>query len=76
LLFAERLKEVNAMTFGERLKALREEKGYKQYELAAKIGISKDVVCRYEKDQVQPTLSRIEWLCTALEVTATELLGF
>jgi transcriptional regulator with XRE-family HTH domain len=64
------------MSFGERLKAIREEKGYKQYELAQKMGLGKDILCRYENDQVEPTLSRIEWLCTALEVTATELLGF
>ena len=64
------------MTFGERLRALRKERGYKQGELAKKIGMHQYLLCRYEKDQVQPTVDRIEWLCTALNVSATELLGF
>lgn len=64
------------MTFGERLRALRKEKGIKQGELAKRIGINQDVMSMYERNKVQPTLSRIEWICGALEVTATELLGF
>jgi transcriptional regulator with XRE-family HTH domain len=64
------------MTFGERLRQIRKEKGIKQGELAKRIGINQDVMSMYERNKVQPTLSRIEWICNALEVTATELLGF
>lgn len=64
------------MTFGERLRALRKEKGYMQGELAEIIGINQNVLSWYENDKVQPTLERIEWLCKALDVSATELLGF
>jgi transcriptional regulator with XRE-family HTH domain len=64
------------MTFGERLRALRKEKGYTQGELAEKIGINNNILSKYETDKVQPTLERIEWICSALNVSATELLGF
>ena len=64
------------MTFGQRLRTLRQEQGYKQGELAEKIGIDQNLLSRYELDVFQPTLSRLEWICGALEITATELLGF
>ena len=64
------------MTFGERLRALRKERGYRQGELAELIGIDQNNISRYERDKTQPSLSMLEWLCMALEVTATELLGF
>lgn len=64
------------MTFGQRLRKIRKEKGLKQGELAQKVGIKQTLISRYEKGHNQPTLERIEWLCRALEVSATELLGF
>lgn len=63
-------------TFGEKLRALRKEIGYTQGELAEKIGININILSQYETDKVQPTIGRLEWLCTALNVSATELLGF
>ncbi|MBQ2810998.1 MAG: helix-turn-helix transcriptional regulator [Alphaproteobacteria bacterium] len=64
------------MTFGERLRNIRIAKGITQTELSQKAGISQYLLSWYENDRVQPTLSRIEWLCICLKVTATELLGF
>lgn len=64
------------MSFGERLREIRKEQGYSQREFAQIVGITQCLLCRYEKDRIQPTLSRIEWLCSALNVSATELLGF
>ena len=64
------------MTFGKRLRALRKSKGYRQGELANRIGIKQSILSLYELDKMQPTLERIEWFCVALNVTATELLGF
>ena len=64
------------MTFGERLRALRKEKGYRQCELAERIGTDQNNISRYEQDKTQPSLSMLEWLCMALEVSSTELLGF
>ena len=63
-------------TFGEKLKKMRERKGLSQVSLAKKMGIHQSILCWYETNKVQPTLERIEWLCKALNVSATELLGF
>ena len=64
------------MTFGERLRKIRKERGYTQCKLSEIVGIRQCVLCWYETDKIQPTLERIEWLCKALEVSSTELLGF
>lgn len=63
-------------TFGIRLKKLRKQKGLPQWKLAKKIGISQQCLCRYERGEIIPTLTIFEWICIALEVSATELLGF
>ncbi len=64
------------MTFGERLKKIRLERGYSQNKLAKIIGVEQCSISLYEVGRKQPTLDRIEWLCKALGVSATELLGF
>ena len=63
-------------TFGQRLKRIRREKGVSQTELEKMSGISNQAICSYERDKVEPVVSRLEWICKALDVTATELLGF
>lgn len=63
-------------TFGQRLKRIRKEKDLKQVELAKKTGLTKSQIGEYERDIHEPSVSRIEWLCKALNVTASELLGF
>lgn len=62
--------------FGERLRKIRIEKGMPQWKLAQKIGITQQLLSRYETGEVIPTLTPFEWICDALGVTATELLGF
>lgn len=64
------------MTFGERLKKLREKRSMSQFKLSLKAEISQCVISWYETNKVQPTLYNIERLCKALNVSATELLGF
>ena len=64
------------MTFGERLRALRKEMGYTQGEFAERVGIAQNNISQYERNKIQPSLSRLEWICMALDVSATELLGF
>ena len=63
-------------TFGQRLRRIRKEKGLKQIELAMIIGIESAQISSYEKGKSMPKIVSLEWLCTALGVTATELLGF
>jgi transcriptional regulator with XRE-family HTH domain len=63
-------------TFGERLKKARKDKWMKQCQLADKIGISRPHLSMLERDKVQPTITTLEWICKALDVSATELLGW
>ena len=63
-------------TFGVRLKKIRKQKGLPQWKLAEKIGISQQQLCLYEADKHVPSLTIFEWICTALGVSATELLGY
>ena len=63
-------------TFGKRLRKLRQANGLSQGELAKKIGILQQQLCRYEADKSVPTLTTFEWICDALGVPSTELLGY
>ena len=62
--------------FGKRLKAAREEKGLSQLKLAMMAGINQPQVGWYERGEHQPTITTLEWLCGALDMTASDLLGF
>ena len=62
--------------FGVRLRKIREQKGMLQKDLAKKIGIPSSQICRYEKGKLLPVITTLEWLCDALKVSATELLGY
>ena len=63
-------------TFGARLKRIRKERGLSQGQLAKKSGVYQQAIGAYERNQMSPTLKSIEWLCGALGLTASELLGF
>ena len=63
-------------TFGQRLRRMRKEMKLTQAEFSKVVGINRIHVCLYEKDQVMPNTATLEWICKALGVTATEMLGF
>jgi transcriptional regulator with XRE-family HTH domain len=63
-------------TFGQRLRRIRKEQELTQVELAERTGLIQNQIGYYERDVNEPTVSRIEWLCKALDMTASELLGF
>ena len=62
--------------FGERLYELRKAKKLTQPELANRAGITVSSVWFYEKGKTSPTITTLELLCKALDVTASDLLGF
>ena len=63
--------------FGSRLKALREQKGLKQGELAELIGVkSGQVISNWENDLNRPDLEKLPLLCSALDTTASYLLDY
>lgn len=56
-------------TFGQTLKALRENAGLSQAKLAEKAGVGQVTISTWELDSKEPTLSNIQKLCDALGVT-------
>lgn len=62
--------------FGVRLRKVRMEKGFSIRKLAKKIGIEFCRISDYEKGKHIPNVTTLEWICDALGVTATELLGY
>lgn len=63
-------------TFGQRLRRIRKAKKFTQIALAKRVGIANARICEYEYDRHVPNIVVLEWLCKALGVTATEMLGF
>lgn len=65
-----------AETFGQRLRRIRKEKNLTQRTLAEKVGVNHHLISHYEREISKPNVTTLEWICEALGVTATELLGF
>ena len=61
-------------TIGQRIAALRREKGLKQDELAEKLGVSPQAVSKWENDQTCPDISLLPQLAKLLGVSVDELL--
>jgi len=62
-----------AITFGERLRALREARGLTLRELEAASGIERGTINRIERGAAVPRLDSIQALAAALNVTLSEL---
>lgn len=60
---------------GQRLKELREEKGYTQKQLAEKLGINSVTYLHYEKEQREPPLTLLADISRFYGVTVDYLLG-
>lgn len=60
---------------GERLKELREERGYTQKQLSEKLGINSVTYLHYEKEQREPPLSLLADISHFYGVTTDYLLG-
>lgn len=64
------------MTFGERLKQIREERDMSQEELANLLGTSKQVISRYETEQRVPKITVVKIYADKLGVNMYTLLGW
>lgn len=63
------------MTFGQRVKRLREERGWTQPELAHRAGLTKDTISNYERERrTDPPVSAVYDLAVAFGVPITDLL--
>ena len=63
------------MIKGDRLKALRKEKGLTQEKLGEMLGVKKSVVCLYEKEKRNPSVESIIDMVEIFDVSADYLLG-
>lgn len=63
------------MTIGEHIMLLRKQKGLSQSELGKAIGTSGDVIGRYERDVITPSIDVIVKVAEALEVSIDFLVG-
>lgn len=63
------------MTFGARLKALRQSYNLTQTELANKIKLSKANVSKYESDSIEPNLETLKLIAELFNVSVDHLLG-
>lgn len=61
---------------GNQIQKLRELKGISQQDLAAKCNFEKSNMSRLEAGRVNPTLSTLEKIANALDVTFIELFSF
>ena len=64
------------LTFGEKLKLLREEHELNQTELGKLLGMTQRKVSYLERGQYEPSLQDIKAICTHFKVSADYLLGF
>ena len=64
------------MTFGEKLKLLREEKELNQTQLGYAVNMTQRKVSYLENDRYEPSVEDIRSLCCYFNVSADYLLGF
>lgn len=63
------------MTFGEHIAALRKRKELSQGELGKAVGTSGDIIGKYERDEVKPSVEVASKIADVLEVSLDFLLG-
>jgi transcriptional regulator with XRE-family HTH domain len=63
------------MDFGKRIIELRKTKGISQTELASQLGIHKNVLGRYEREEAKPSIEVAKNIADLLEVSLDYLTG-
>jgi len=63
------------MTLGEHVSQLRKRKKLSQSDLGKKIGTSGDIIGRYERDEVKPSIEVAAKIADELEVSLDFLIG-
>lgn len=63
------------MTLGQHIVTLRKTRGFSQSELGKKVGTSGDIIGRYERDEVKPSIEVSIKIADALEVSIDFLVG-
>ncbi len=63
------------MTFGEQITTLRKRKNISQSELGKTVRTSGDIIGKYERDEVKPSIEVASKIADALDVSLDFLLG-
>lgn len=63
------------MTFGEHITTLRKRKGLSQGDLGKAVGTSGDIIGKYERNEVKPSIEVAAKIADALEVSLDYLVG-
>lgn len=63
------------MTFGEHITTLRKRKSFSQADLGKLVGTSGDIIGKYERDEVKPSIEVASKIADALEVSLDFLVG-
>lgn len=63
------------MNLGDNMMLLRKKKGLSQADLGKKIGTSGDVIGRYERGDIKPSIDVVEKIADVLEVSIDYLIG-
>jgi len=63
------------MTLGQHIIQLRKQKKLSQNDLGKKVGTSGDIIGRYERDEVKPSIEVASKIADVLEVSLDFLLG-
>ena len=64
------------LTFGEKLRLLREEREMNQTQLGREVNMTQRKISYLERDQYEPSVEDIKALCDYFHVSADYLLGF
>jgi transcriptional regulator with XRE-family HTH domain len=72
----QRLEDLLQIKVGRRIQQIRIEKKLSQQDLAAKCNFEKSNMSRLESGGVNPTLSTLEKVANALDITLAELFTF
>ncbi len=71
----ERESVINNEVIGRRLRTLRAEKGYKQFDLARELNVSQQSYCLYEKNFASVSVETLVKICKLYNVSANYILG-
>jgi transcriptional regulator with XRE-family HTH domain len=63
------------MTLGQQITALRKKKGISQADLGKRVETSGDIIGRYERDEVKPSIEVVIRMADTLEVSLDFLVG-
>ncbi len=63
------------ITFGERLRELRKERNIGQIELAKQIGVGKSIISLWERNECEPSMSKLVALSKFFGVSTDYLVG-